>query len=159
LLELLRAVGDGRSFYSLYGDLRTQPSGPMSTVVMSNVSDLADNRVPFSLAMWIRPAENAGVLAHVSSTPAGTGWCTRFLDFNAAHQRVEQVIFGSSPGPASYDIALSPKPPRLGKWTHVAMTWAPKSSVRLYVNGTEAAATPATGYNTRNATSSMYVTW
>jgi hypothetical protein len=159
LLQLIQAVRDGGSFYSLYGDMLTQPAGPMSTVLMSNVSDLADNRMPFSLALWIRPVESSGVLAHVSSTPAGTGWCTPFLGFNAAHQLVAQVIHGSSPEPSSYTIALSPKPPRLGRWTHVAMTWAPGSFARLYVNGAEVAATPAAGYNTRNATSSMYVTW
>jgi hypothetical protein len=159
LFELVRALQNGRSFYDTYGPMLTQDSGAMSTVLVSYSADLADNRQPFSLAMWIKPTASSGVLAHVSSTTAGTGWCTPFLGYNGAGQIVAQVLHGNGPEPVHYTIATAPKPPPLRKWTHVAMTWAPGSFNRLYVNGVKVAETAAAGYNTRNATSSMYVTW
>jgi hypothetical protein len=131
-----------------------------SNVLMSGFHGLADGKNPFSLALWIKPARNAGVLAHVSLNPTGGGgWCTPFIGFNDARQIVSQVLHSGGPQPANYTVAIAPVSPRLDKWTHVAMTWAPGSFNRLYIDGAKVAETPASGYRAAGSTSPMYVTW
>jgi hypothetical protein len=159
LLALVEEVRDDASFYPRYGPMQTQDSGAVPTVLVSSASELADRRKAFSLAMWIRPAEDAGVLAHVSSTDAGTGWCTPFLGFDDAHRLVSQVLHGNGPEPFNYAVAAVPAPLPVGRWAHVAMTWAPGGFNRLYVNGVQAAATAAPDYASAGAGRSMYVTW
>jgi Concanavalin A-like lectin/glucanases superfamily len=184
LIALVDAVGKGSAFDAEYGPFLTQPTRDVlwdehattlhgarwesvaldgaawSNVTMSGFHALADGMKPFSLALWMRPAADAGALAHVSmGSTGGGGWCTPFLGFDADKHVVSQVLHSAGPEPTHYTVARSPGMPPLGRWTHVAMTWAPGSFNRLYVDGVEVARTPAAGYRAAGSISPMYVTW
>jgi hypothetical protein len=126
---------------------------------MSPAVSLSDPRRPFSLAMWIRPAAASGVLAHVSSDPTGAGWCTPFLGFDAGSHLVAQLLHGTVSDPSSYTVARSAIPLPTGKWTHVAMTWAPGSPNLLYVDGVLVAEAASSGYRAPPPGSATYVAW
>jgi hypothetical protein len=108
--------------------------------------------------MWIKPTRAGGTLAHVSSRPDGTGWCTPFLGYDASGGIVSQLLHGSGPGASEFSVAASKAPP-LGVWSHVAMTWAPGSSNRLYVNGVETAKIAAPTYNASGPGTPVAVIW
>jgi hypothetical protein len=174
-LKLLDDVRDGAPFYDVYGPMLTQDpvasrqvllsravvtldGTPDSDVVTPGIEALADGHRAFSLALWIKPVENSGVLAHVSHSPDGAGWCNPFLGFNSSHQLVSQVVHGHSPELSSFSVAIDPMALPLEKWTHVAMTWSPGSFNRLYVNGKEVAKAEARWFSASNS-GPMYVTW
>ena len=159
LFALLDAVRSGRSFYDAYGPMLTQPAGPVSTIVMSPAASIGDPRRPFSLVTWIRPSAASCVLAHVSSHPTGAGWCTPFLGFYAGGHLVAQLLHGTVAYPSSYAVARSAAPLPIGKWTHVAMTWAPGAPNRLYVDGTLAAEAASPGFRAPPPRSWTYVAW
>jgi hypothetical protein len=159
LFDLLGKVRDGASFEDAYGSMQTQRPGAIPTVVVSSAPALGDGGKPFTLAMWIKPREQVGVLAHVSATPVGTGWCGPFLGYDREKRLVSQLVRGDGPDLASFAVAVDTKPRPLGQWTHVAMTWAPGSENRLYVDGALAAVAPAPRYAAHGAGAPMYVAW
>jgi hypothetical protein len=159
LLDLLGKVRDGASFADVYGPMLTQGPGEVPTVLVSSAPSLGDGQRPFSLAMWIKPAARAGVLAHVSSTAVGTGWCAPFLGYDGDEHLVSQIFHGDGPAPASFAIAVDTKPRPLGKWTHVAMTWAPGSANRLYVDGVRVGEATPPRYRAPGAGPPVYVAW
>ena len=159
LLDLIARVRDGASFDDVYGPMQTQGGGPLPTVVVSSAPTLGDPTRPFSLAMWIKPAARTGTLAHVSATPVGTGFCGPFLGYDREQRIVSQVFHGDGPDLASFAVAVDPKPRPLGRWTHVAMTWAPGSPNRLYVGGSQVAEAKAPRYHAPGAGPPLYVAW
>jgi hypothetical protein len=158
LMAMLDTVIDGATFYEIYGPLLTG-SGGRTDVLATTSTELGDSRKPFSIAMWIKPTSDAGVLAHLSDNGVGTGWCTPFIGFDAAHHLISQIPIRRGPEVANYSIAVDPGPVPLGKWTHVAMTWAPGGSNRLYVDGALAAETAAHDFFSAGAGAMMSVTW
>ncbi len=159
VVELMRKVRDGASFDEVYGPLQTQGPSEVPTVLVSTAPSLGDGQRPFSLAMWVKPAAETGVLAHVSSNALGTGWCTPFVGYDAEHHLVAQILHGGSPELASFAVAVDAKPRPLGKWTHVAMTWAPGSANRLYVGGVQVGEVAVPRYNAAGADAPVYVAW
>ena len=121
-------------------------------------ADLADGGKPFSIAMWIKPKKSGGTLAHVSSGSDGTGWCTPFLGYDDSGRIVSQVLHGNGSAATEFDVAGAKTPP-VGRWSHVAMTWEPGASNRLYLNGVEAAATASPTYHASGAGTPLMVTW
>ncbi|MGD0524453.1 MAG: LamG-like jellyroll fold domain-containing protein [Polyangiaceae bacterium] len=159
LLALIDVVHVGAPFEDAYGPLLTQPPGPMTTLLTSPATHLGDPARAFTLALWIEPAADAGVLAHVSSDAVGSGWCTPFLGFDAGHRLVAQLLHGGTPDASSYAVAVDPAAVPVGRWTHVAMTWGPGSPVRLYVDGALVAEAASPGYRASGAGRPMTVAW
>jgi hypothetical protein len=157
LSTLIDAVRGGAAFYDVYGAMLTQRTGPVATVTMSPAAELGDHRKPFTLAMWIKPTSVEGVLAHVSTTDVGLGWCMPLLGFNESGRLVAQVPHDRGPELSHYAVATDTTSRALHRWTHVAMTWAPGTGVRLYVDGIEVAGTPSPRYDA--AEERVYVTW
>src|SRR5262249_11913987 len=140
--------------------MRTQDSTkPIPTVVVSSAPNLGDARRPFSLAMWIKPAAHAGVLAHVSATAVGTGWCMPFLGYDLERHLVAQLFHGDGPRLGSFDLAVDSTRRPIGRWTQAAMTWAPEGTNKLYVSGVLAAESKPPRYHAAGAGRSMYVAW
>lgn len=186
LLALIGSVKQGVSFAVAYGPMLTQTSAAIPaddktfdhTLTLSKATpgsialtgatdsfartggytDLADADKPFSIAMWIKPAQNQGTLAHVSSNADGTGWCIPFLGFDENGALVAQVIQGQGEGESEFVIARSPKLLTKNEWAHVVMTWKPHGANRLYVNGAKVAETAGETYRGRGD-GSMFVTW
>jgi hypothetical protein len=159
LLDLLEGVGAGSSFESLYGPLVNAPARARLTPLVTPSTDFSDARHGFSLALWIKPRENAGVLADLSETPIGSGWCAPLLGFDGTQHLVAQLLANGGPGLSNYTLARAPEVLPLESWAHLAMTWAPGGRQRLYVNGTLAAEVPA-GVNFADGQGApMYVTW
>jgi hypothetical protein len=159
LVELLRKVRAGAAFGDVYGAMQSQPATPPDTVITSLATSLGDAKRPFSLALWIKPAALGGVLAHVSATPVGTGWCGPLLGFDEDKHLVAQVLQAPSPDLASFARATDPKVRATGVWTHVAMTWSPASGNRLYVGGALAASSPAPSYFAPSDGLPAFVAW
>jgi hypothetical protein len=175
-LALIAAVRMGAAFDDVYGELLTQPSRrrphplqlgqvqvtlsgqPASHVTMSGLKELADPMRPFSLAFWVKPEAASGVLAHVSSSSNGTGWCTPFIGFDARRRLTSQVLHGNGPAPGEYAVAQQRAALPTGRWAHVAMTWAPGAGSRLFVNGTQVAETAAAPYRASRS-APMFVTF
>jgi len=159
LVELLGKLRHGAVFGDVYGPMLSQPMSPPATVITSLASTLGDAKRAFSLALWIKPAALGGVLAHVSSTPVGTGWCGPFLGFDEDEHLVAQVLQAPSPDLAAFARATDPTVRATGVWTHVAMTWSPASGNRLYVSGALAASSPAPSYLAPSNGLPAFVTW
>ncbi len=187
LLALIDAVREGRDFYTSYGSMLTQTSDnrasddtaydhgmvlsnalfdtitlsgePESYARMYGFSELADGGKPFSISMWINPSRNSGTLFHLSSNPDGTGWCAPFLGYDEDGRVVGQVLRGNGPGAEQFSVTASASPPPLHNWTHVAMTWAPRSANRLYIDGVKVAEVDAPFYRARGLGSPLYATW
>lgn len=179
LVLLLDAVRSGAPFDAVYGPLLTQPARPApfeeagarlrrATVLLAGTLDshvaqgplahLADRTRPLTLALWVRPARAAGVLAHLSAAPDGSGWCFPPLGFDAAGRLVGQVLHGHSPDLSSFFVAVHPAPLPPGRWTHVALTWAPQGALRLWVGGRLSVEVPAPAINAAGA-GAMTLTW
>jgi len=186
LLALIRAVRSGTPFYVAYGPLLTQAADTLSSedrsydgaLVLSNATpgevvlggaadsfarsyghaELAEGERPFSIELWIKPGAHAGTLVHASVGPSGgSGWCLPLLGFNGAGRLVAQVL--QAPSPDRFAAAVSPAPlPRDG-WTHVAMTWAPRASLRLYSGGVLRADTAAPRHLGAGRGALVYLTW
>lgn len=157
LTMLVNAVRGGTGFADAYGALVTQPAAPLTTIVMSPAGELGDPGRPFTLALRIRPTATAGVLAHVSTSEAGVGWCMPLLGYDAAGRIVAQLPRERGPELGHFVVATDTVPRAPGSWHHVAMTWAPGGSLRLYVDGAlaaEAASATRDGPGTP-----LYVTW
>jgi hypothetical protein len=174
---LFEALRNGAPFDAVYGPLRTGRGAPArhappattlnhavvtlagdadSDVVQSAFGALSDPDAPFSLLAWVRPARVAGVLAHLSSSPDGSGWCTPLLGFDATGRLIGQVLRGHGPAPENYGVTTyAPRLP-LGRWTHVAMTFSPGASQRLFVNGALVAEIAAP---TINLPAAPWLTW
>jgi hypothetical protein len=159
LPALVDAARDGAAFENLYGPMATQSSGPMPAILMSPAGELGDGRRPFSLALWVKATAPGGVVAHASFSATGVGWCMPLLGFDGAQRLVAQVIHGNSGDPSSYGVAASPAPLPLGRWVHLAMTWAPGAPARLYVDGKKAAEAAAPRFNAGGAESPRFITW
>ena len=105
-------------------------------VRVDEVRHLGTTDAPFSLALWVRPDVDAKTLVNLAAQPGGVrdrnGWCFPVLGFDGEGRLVGQVLFGLAP-----NLFLVARGPRLSEhdWSHVALTWAPASGVRLYVNG------------------------
>jgi hypothetical protein len=155
---LLGRVRAGEPFDEVYGAMRTQPPGPPPTVVTSSAPYLGDPARAFTLALWIKPAALVGVLAHVSATPVGTGFCGPFLGFDASGRIVSQLPHEALPGVVRLAKATDATPRPLGLWTHVAMTWSPGSANRLYVAGALVDEAAAPRYHAPRV-SPLYVAW
>ncbi|MFL5322342.1 MAG: LamG domain-containing protein [Myxococcaceae bacterium] len=156
LQELIEKVASGVPFYEAYG---APPSTLANAPVVSVSTELGDSHKPFTIAMWIKPSQVGGVLAHVTETPIGSGWAIPFLGFDDSHELVAQLLAGSGSGLSNFTVVRAPKAILPNAWTHVAMTWAPSGKQRLYVNGVEVASVPAGGYYAIGARSFMYVSW
>ena len=68
------------------------------------------------------------------------------------------MLHGSGPDASEFWVAASKAPP-LGVWSHVAMTWAPGASNRLYVNGAEVAKVAAPTFSAAGPGTRLLVTW
>jgi hypothetical protein len=102
--------------------------------------------LPFSISVWLNPTVNNGSVLHVSSTNSGLGWCSDFLAFSQMGHIVAQLVTTATIGPIL----------NTNTWTHVAMTFSPSNSLRLYIDGslyTTATYNASSGSNT-----TMYVT-
>jgi hypothetical protein len=156
-LDLLAQVRDGARFEDVYGAMRTQPDGPLPTVLVSRAATLGDAAQPFSLVLWMKPKAPAGVVAHVASTEVGTGWCTPFLGYDDQGHLVAQLLLESKSAPGVFAVARDPRPRAPGRWMHVAMTWTPGAPLRLYVDGALAAEAAAPRYAAARAP--VFVAW
>lgn len=186
LLALIESVKQGVSFATAYGPMLTQTSAAIApdqktfdhTTTLSKATadsitltgdtdsfartggytSLADEDKPFSIAMWIKPNVDKGTLAHVSSNADGSGWCIPFLGFDSDGKLVAQVIQGQGEGESEFVIARAPTQLAKNEWAHVVMTWKPRGSNRLYVNGVKVAETAGEKYRGRGD-GAMFVTW
>ena len=159
LIALVEAVKQGAAFDERYGPLLTsRPEGRIHPVITTS-TEIGDERRPFSLALWVKPVANSGVLAFLSETEIGTGWATPMLGFDASHHLVSQVLSGKSGDPSSFAVARAPTLLAPGGWSHVAMTWTPNGSNVLYVNGVEVARVAAPSYLGAGAGRTMFVSW
>ncbi len=123
-------------------------NGQVEMVTLSGESDsfaqtalmgrLSDPSAPFTIALWIKPARNGGTLVHLSASPQGNGWCTPLLGYGEDGRLVAEVLEDAR-SRTPYVAVTAPEPLAAGRWTHVAMTWAPNASTRLYIDGAEAA--------------------
>lgn len=156
LASLVSALSRGQAFAQTYGPL-VNPSA-LSQVVVTPTWSVGDSQTPFTVALRVRPASNVGVLATLSSTPIGTGSCTTLLGFDASNRLVAQIFGGGGPEPKFFFPAWGTSMPT-GRWSHVAMTWAPKGKVRLFVDGKEVAATDAPHFVRHLRAGVAYVTW
>jgi hypothetical protein len=152
LPALLDRLGAGEPFDHAYGPL-VQPA-TRDTPVMSLSTELGQPHGAFTLALWIAPHARTGVLAHVSDTVIGAGACTELLGFAADGTLVAQVLTGNTP--TSFASAVARNVP-VGRWSHVAMTWAVSGGLSLYIDGTLAAHTDAPAAIPTAAWT--YVTW
>ncbi|MCA3014469.1 MAG: LamG domain-containing protein [Myxococcaceae bacterium] len=159
LVALIDAVAQGASFDERFGPLSTsRPQGRLQPIITTS-TEMGDARRAFSLALWVKPKANVGVLAFLSETEIGTGWATPLLGFDSSGRLVSQVLFGNSGDPSSFSTAMAPRPLAIGVWSHVAMTWTPEGSNVLYVNGAEVGRVPAPKYLGDGAGRTMYVSW
>ncbi len=159
LLALLDQLRRGTRFYDTYGAALREHARPRKAAVMSLSTDLGDAHKPFSLVAWIKTSKPAGVIAQLSDSPIGAGYCTAVMGFDSSGRLVAQVLHGSTPELASYTIATSSALLRIDDWSHVAMTWSPDSATTLYVDGHQVATAAARGYLAPGIGVSTYVTW
>jgi hypothetical protein len=83
---------------------------------------------PYTMMVWIEPEAVNGTIAHVSGTPAGTGWCVAFLGLRGGKVVASSWLPTLSTVSSQVDVTL-------GTWTHVATTWSSAAGLQLYVNG------------------------
>ncbi len=162
LFELIAAVREGKPFKEQYGEMATRDVKERSNVLMSGFVELGDGARPFTIAFWMKPNAAGGVLAHVSANEVGTGWCTPFVGYDRDGRVVAQVLSrdGDGRGGAeNYAVATVPRDraPKVGEWSHVAMTWSPAGGDRVYVNGVEVARAEAPRYHAGGGL--RFVTW
>jgi hypothetical protein len=156
LATTLEALAAGRSFEEAYGAL-AKPGAPLP-VVMTRTSTVGDSETPFTISMLVRPQATVGTLATLSSTSIGTGACTSLLGFDSKGHLVAQIFGGGGPEPKFFFTATGPSLP-LGRFSHVAMTWAPGKQVRLFVDGLEVAAADAPRFDRHQREGEAFVTW
>jgi hypothetical protein len=179
LFALLEAVRKGGRFDDVYGPMLTQQPRPASTemslsrattgaIELEGRDDsfvqtfgsphLGAKDKPLSLSLWVKPHVAGGTLAHVSWNADGTGWCVPFLGFGREDKLVAQLLHGNGPERSEFAVATAPKVVPPGVWTHLAMTWRPEGTLRLYVNGARSAETPAPAFAAAGG-GAFYVTW
>ncbi len=159
LIALIDSVRRGASFDEVYGPLVNSAPRTREDPVMSISTDLSDAHHPFSLAMWVRPTSNTGVLAHLSDNPVGAGWCTPLIGFDASHRLIAQVPVEPGPQLSHFSITVAPQALRLGEWSHITLTWSPAGNNTLFVNGAKVAETPAPTFFAPGTGAMIYVTW
>ena len=97
------------------------------------------------------------MLALLSDTPVGAGYCAAMLGFDAQGKLIGELLAGDRPD--AFAVVTAPDALAPGKWTHVAMTWAPGGRQALYVDGREVAGAPARTYLAPGGGATPYVTW
>ncbi len=156
LVATIEALAAGRSFEEAYGPL-ANPGAPVP-VVMTRTSTVGDSQTPFTLALLVRPQATVGTLATLSSTSIGTGACTSLLGFDSKGQLVAQLFGGGGREPKFFFTATGPSL-SVGRFSHVAMTWAPGKQVRLFVDGLEVAAADAPRFVGPQRGGEAFATW
>ena len=85
---------------------------------------------PYSFAMWLRPlVTTSGTIMQVSSQADGLGWCIPFLGLSSSGEIIAISWTGSSAPTIVGPVLVS------GQWVHIALTYKPSNSMRLYING------------------------
>jgi hypothetical protein len=157
-VALTHAVREGgATFESAYGPMLTRDGAERRTPLMTFSTEVGDPKHAFSIALWIKPRTASGVLAGLTETPVGSGWCAPLLGFDAEHHLVAQLL--SAGRSDSFTKVVTFEPVATSGWSHVAMTWAPGGSQRLYVNGTLAAQVGSGKYFGHGAGLPMYLSW
>ena len=108
---------------------------------MTGLVLLGTSNRAFSLSVWFRISTflTGGTIAHLSSSPAGTGWCIGFIGLSSNRSIVIDIVNG-----AQNIFMFGPVMP-IASWTHVVYTFSTANGMILYVNGT-LVGTLATGY-------------
>jgi hypothetical protein len=118
----------------------TTAGSQTSYLQASAFTDLTNASTPFTIAMWVNPTTDSGVLAHYSTQSNGTGSCFPLLGFGSGGHLVAQVL---GPGATTFTSVTTGKP-ATGAWTHVAMTFTPSGTLTLYVGGVSVASVAST---------------
>ncbi|MBI4424733.1 MAG: hypothetical protein HY554_13455, partial [Elusimicrobia bacterium] len=95
---------------------------------------------PWTVSLWVRPAQARGVLVHLRDVPGATGATIAqpLLGFTTSGHR---LVAGSWDGATVEAPAPGGLP--VGTWSHLAETWSPTAGLLLYINGQVAASNPA----------------
>ena len=103
-----------------------------SYVQASGLVYLGTDGHPFSVSLWIRPANiSGGTITHVSRSSGTPSWSMPMLGLNTNGQIIGQICNGSSP------VALVGPVVAVDVWTHVALTYSKTNQFRLWINGTQ----------------------
>ena len=97
---------------------------------MSSFTSLGTSNRPFSLSLWLRPANLSGVVVHCSSESGGHGWCLPYIGFSLNGSLQAQIYHGQglvSIGDPNNSVSTL-------VWSHVVQTWSSTNGLRLYVN-------------------------
>ena len=93
---------------------------------------------PYSFSIWIKPTMiNAGTIIHVSSGTSTIPWSMPVLGFTSAGNVGVQGCSTTSNTVSLIGPVLSS-----GMWTHIVVTYDSSTRLRLWVNGTQYAASP-----------------
>jgi hypothetical protein len=158
-VDMVNSVhGGGTEFDASYGPMLSRRPA-RRTPVMTLSTEIGDPTRPFSIALWVEPKSNTGVLVGLAETPVGSGWCAPLLGFDESHHLVAQLLRRGQPDLDSFTRATSARELPRGAWSHVAMTWSPGGMQRLYVNGKQAAEVKSGDYFARGAGWLMYLSW
>lgn len=153
LTEVIDALAAGRPFDEVYGPLAN--GSTRTTPVFSHGNEAGWRELPFTIAAFVRPTANRGVLAWLSSSLSGTGACTPLMGFTPQGELVGHWYLGGTPTAfASVRTAGLP----LKRWSHVALTRSP-AELTLFIDGKPVGAAPATTGVDHGGRSQPIVTW
>lgn len=155
LTELIDALAAGRPFDEVYGRLAN--GSARTTPVFSHGNEAGWWELPFTIAAFVRPNANRGILAWLSSSLAGTGSCTPLIGFTVEGQLVGHWYQGGG-ADASFFASVTSGPLLLGRWSHVALTRSPEV-ITLYVNGRAVGSAPAPKGVDHGRRSHPVITW
>jgi hypothetical protein len=99
---------------------------------------LGTDEHPYSFSIWVKPTMiNGGTIIHVSSGTSTIPWSMPVLGLTSAGNVGVQGCSTTSNTVSLIGPVLSP-----GMWTHLVVTYDSSSQLRLWVNGTQYAASP-----------------
>jgi len=105
-------------------------NSPLSYFQASGFLLLGQSYSPYSFSMWLRPlVTTSGTIMQISSQTNGLGWCLPFLGLSSSGEIIAISWTGSSAPTIVGPVLVS------GQWVHIALTYKPSDSMRLYING------------------------
>jgi hypothetical protein len=126
----------------------------LSGSAAASTAALVDTSASFSVAAWVNLSGTTGF--HTVASQDGSQGSGFYLQYSGADNAWAFAMLGSDTADATPTRAVSPFPPTVGGWTHLAGVHdAAAGQIRLYVNGIRAGATAKTAR--WNATGSFVV--